>query len=238
MAGPGSHLPRAAYVAEKQGTSFNSLRLAVFGLLLLGLAGIVSAPGSYDPNEHLLKVIKLVGAFGMVTGLLYFGQPQDIQRDRDFISSLTFRGRVLGGCRPAGQSGILTGLIHRSPGRRHCELDTHDRACRTPDRSRARCSLWNRHRTWTRYCTRKWLVVLPLIAIDVYSMRYSASLTAVFAFLFCFDDHVCFRESIQVLLSGVVAGALVMGMGMQFLAVLWVLLTSDWPLCTKLRATI
>src|ERR1700722_5862381 len=59
------------FARDEEGVSFGSLRLALIGVALLTLAGVISAPGSFDPYEHTLKIIKLVGAFSLTIGLAY-----------------------------------------------------------------------------------------------------------------------------------------------------------------------
>jgi hypothetical protein len=216
---PGVILLALPYAVEKQGTSFSSLRLAVFGLLLLGLAGIVSAPGSYEPSEHLLKVIKLVGAFGMVIGVSYILANRKIFSVIEILYLLAFSAAACSAVAVLqGRGGILIGLIHRSGGAgvsitswaRMTGLAEHPIEAGLVAAYGVVISLG------LGIATRKWLVLLPLIAIDIYSMRYSASLTAVFAFLLASMTMCIFARAYSVLLSGVAAGALVMSMAMAF----------------------
>jgi hypothetical protein len=64
--------------------------------------------------------------------------------------------------------------------------------------------------------TRKWLVALPLIAINAYSMRYSASLTAVFGFALASVALCLYTKSYKVLFSGVAIGALTVAAVLAF----------------------
>jgi hypothetical protein len=56
--------------------------------------------------------------------------------------------------------------------------------------------------------TRKWRAALPMIAINAYSMRYSASLTAVFGFALASLTLCLYTKSFKVLFSGFAIGAL------------------------------
>jgi len=55
--------------------------------------------------------------------------------------------------------------------------------------------------------TRKWLIALPMIAINAYSLRYSASLTALLGFALASLTLCLYTKSFKVLFSGFAIGA-------------------------------
>jgi hypothetical protein len=99
------------YVPKDRGVPVSEFRLAVSGIGLLALAGIVSLYSSFDPIEHIVKVIKLVVALGAVVGLSYVVVNRKILTVVDVISLLCIAATACSGvCILQGGLGLLTGL--------------------------------------------------------------------------------------------------------------------------------
>jgi hypothetical protein len=194
--------------AEK-GAPLGSFKLAGAGLALLAIAGSISSPSSFDAVEHILKVCKLFAAFALIIGLSYALANRRIYNLTEILYLLCLSATA---CSLVaifqGQFGILTGLIPRD--------------------SAGGIHLWTRMTGLAEHAieagvvssygfvvglglalhTRKWFVTLPMIAINAYSMRYSASLTAVFGFALASLTLCLYTRSFKVLFSGFAIGSL------------------------------
>jgi len=194
--------------AEK-GVPLGSFKLAGASLALLAIAGSISSPSSFDAVEHILKVGKLLSAFALIIGLSYALANRKIYNLTEVLYLLCFSATA---CSLVailqGQFGILTGLIPRDSGggiqmwTRMTGLAEH------PIEAGVVSSYGFVVGLGLALHTRKWLLALPMIAINAYSMRYSASLTAVFGFAFASLALCLYTKSFKVLFSGFAIGAL------------------------------
>ncbi len=193
----------------EQGTPLESFKLAGASLALLAIAGIISSQSSFNSVEHILKVSKLLGAFALLIGLSYALANRKIYNVVELLYLLCLSATACSLVATLqGQFGILTGLIPRDAGggieswMRMTGLAEH------PIEAGVVSSYGFVIGLGLALHTRKWLIVLPMIAINAYSMRYSASLTAVFAFALASLALCLYTKSFKVLFSGFVVGAL------------------------------
>jgi hypothetical protein len=193
---------------KEEGVPLASFKLAGCGLALLAFAGIISSQSSFDPNEHVLKVVKLIGAFALMIGLAYVLANRKIF---NIVEALYLLCLSAAACSLVailqGQLGILTGLIPRSGAvedwTRMTGLAEH------PIETGIIAAYGIAIGLGLGLHIRKWRMLFFLIAIDVYSMRYSASLTAVFAFLIASVVLCLHAKAYKLLFLGGATGALV-----------------------------
>ncbi len=194
---------------SEKGIPLGSFKLASAGLALLAIAGIISSPSSFDAVEHILKVSKLLGAFALVIGLSYALANRKIYNTVEVLYLLCLSATA---CSLVailqGQFGILTGLIPRDVGRGIESWTRMTGLAEHPIEAGVVSSYGFIMGLGLALHTRKWRVALPMIAINAYSMRYSASLTAVFGFALASLTLCLYTKSFKVLFSGFAIGAL------------------------------
>jgi hypothetical protein len=191
---------------DGKGVTLGSLRLALTGIALLTIAGIISAPGSFDPYEHILKVIKLVGAFSLTIGVAYVLASRNVLTVFQSLFLLCLSAAASSAVAILqGAAGILTGLIPRTmeTGSRMTGFAEH------PLETGLITVFGIVIALGLAMHTRKWLVFLVLIAVDIYSLKYSASLTAVFTFLFASLALCWYAKAYKIILTGAVIGAFI-----------------------------
>jgi hypothetical protein len=194
---------------QEEGVPLASFTLAGCGLALLAFAGIISSQSSFDPVEHVLKVAKLISAFLLIIGLGYVLANRKIF---NIVEVLYLFCLSAGACSLVavlqGQLGILTGLIPRSG-----EIEDWTRMtglAEHPIETGIIAGYGITIGLGLGLYLRKWRMLFFLIAIDVYSMKYSASLTAVFAFLAGSVVLCLHAKAYKQLFLGGATGALVM----------------------------
>ena len=190
------------YTPKERGAPFSSFRLATYGIVALAFAGILSAAPSYDSNEHLQRVIHLTVALAGIIGLAYVLVNRKILTVTEALSVLCLSAAASSAvCILQGQFGILTGLIPDNPGG---------------------VKPWTRMVGLTEWpieagqvsdfgviigmglaiYTRKSLLFLLPIVVNLYSLSYSASLTAVFALLIAFGLMCLYAKTYKPMLYG------------------------------------
>jgi hypothetical protein len=193
---------------KEEGVALASFTLAGCGLALLAFAGIISSQSSFDPTEHVLKVAKLIGAFALMIGLAYVLANRKIFNTVEVLYLLCLSAAACSLVAVLqGQLGILTGLIPRSG-----EIEDWTRMtglAEHPIETGIIADYGVAIGLGLGLYIRKWRMLFFLIAIDVYSMRYSASLTAVFAFLIASVVLCLYAKAYKLLFLGGTTGALV-----------------------------
>jgi hypothetical protein len=195
----------------EKGVPLESFKLAGAGLAVLAVAGIISSQSSFDAVEHVLKVTKLLGAFALIIGLSYTLANRKIYNVVEILYLLCLSATACSLVAVLqGQFGILTGLIPRESGGGGIESWTRMTGlAEHPIETGVVSSYGFIIGLGLGLYTRKWLVILPMIAISAYSMRYSASLTAVFGFALASLALCLYTNSYKVLFSGFAMGVLV-----------------------------
>src|SRR5882672_8547028 len=195
---------------KEEGVPLASFKLAGCGVALLAFAGIISSQSSFDPVEHVLKVSKLVATFGLMIGLTYVLANRKIFTIVEGLYLLCLSAAV---CSLVailqGQLGILTGLIPRSG---EGEIESWTRMtglAEHPIETGAVAAYGIAIGLGLGLYLRKRWVLFFLIAVDAYSMRFSASLTAVFAFLTASVVLCLYAKAYKLLFFGGATGALV-----------------------------
>jgi hypothetical protein len=193
----------------EKGVSLGSFKLAGAGLALLAIAGSISSPSSFDSFEHVLKVSKLFSAFALIIGLSFALANRKIYNLTEVLYLLCASATVCSLIATLqGQFGILTGLIPRdSAGGIHLWTRMTGLA-EHPIEAGVVSSYGFIVGLGLMIHNRNWRVLLPMVAINAYSMRYSASLTAVFGFALASLTLCLYTRSFKVLFSGVCVGAL------------------------------
>jgi hypothetical protein len=195
--------------SPKEDIPLGSFKLAGAGLALLAVAGIISSPSSFDPIEHILKVTKLLGAFALIIGLGYVLVNRKIYNLVEVLYLLCLSATA---CSLVailqGQFGILTGLIPRDAGSGIESWTRMTGLAEHPIEAGMISSYGFVMGLGLALHARKWLVAIPLIAINAYSMRYSASLTAVFGFTLASLALCLYTKAYRVLFSGIALGSL------------------------------
>jgi hypothetical protein len=194
---------------KEQGVTLASFKLAGCGLALLTLAGIISSQSSFDAIEHILKVGKLIAAFLLTIGLAYVLANRKIF---NIVEALYLLCLSAAACSLVailqGQLGILTGLIPKSG---EAAVESWSRMtglAEHPIESGIVAAYGIAIGLGLGLYLRKWRLLLFFIAIDAYSMRFSASLTAVFAFLISSVILCVYGKAYKLLFFGGAAGAL------------------------------
>jgi hypothetical protein len=194
---------------KEQGVTLGEFKLAGCGLALLTFAGIISSQSSFDAIEHILKVGKLLAAFILTIGLAYVLANRKIFNVVEVLYLLCLSAAA---CSLVailqGQLGILTGLIPKTGDAveswtRMTGLAEH------PIETGIVAAYGIAIGLGLGIHIRKWWMLFLLIAIDAYSMRFSASLTAVFAFLIASVVLCVYAKAYKVIFLGAAAGALV-----------------------------
>jgi len=198
------------YSPPEEGTHLAAFRLAGAGVALLMFAGIVSSLSSFDPAEHIVKVSKLVGAFMLTIGVSYVLANRKIYNLTEVLYLLALSAAA---CSLVailqGQLGILTGLIPRG-GEGGIESWTRMTGlAEHPIEAGIVSSYGFLISIGLGIYTRKWRLMILMIAINAYSMRFSASLTAVFAVVVASFVLCLYAKTYKIMLAGLAIGPLV-----------------------------
>lgn len=174
----------AALLCRRTGSSAaapGSLKLPLIGIGLLLLGGYLALTTCPDTEEHIQKVTVLVLAFTAMAGLGWVFADRGIFRVTEILALLCLSGSISSGVAILqGRLGMFVGLMPakveawgRMSGLTQHPLEAGSVAAFA---AALALGLMIYKKGWTRP-----LFVL-LAALNIYSMEYSASLTAVFAF--------------------------------------------------------
>jgi hypothetical protein len=203
-----------AHKPTNAGVSFASFKLATVSIALLALAGVISYSSSNDSYEHILRIVNLVVALGGITGLAYVLANRKIFSVTEALFLLCLSASISSAVSIVqGRFGILTNIIPTaSTGindwTRMTGLAEH------PIETGVSSAFGIVLALGLGIYTRKWVVYLPLIALNVYSLEYSASLTALLAFLFASTVSCFFARAYKILWVGLIVG--IFGMTLAF----------------------
>jgi hypothetical protein len=193
----------------EKGVPLGSFKLLGAGLAVLAIAGVISSPSSFDAVEHILKVSKLLGAFALIVGLSFALANRKIYNLDEILYLLCLSATASSLVAVLqGQFGILTGLIPRDAAGGIQSWTRMTGLAEHPVEAGVVSSYGFIIGLGLALHTRKWRAALPMIAINAYSMRYSASLTAVFGFVLATLTLCLYTKSFKVLFSGFAIGAL------------------------------
>jgi hypothetical protein len=191
------------YAPKERGIPFRSLALATSGVALLALAGIISVGTSYDSYEHIQKVFKLVFALAGIVGLAYVVDNRKILSVSEALSLLFVSASVSSAvCIIQGQFGILTNLLLKA-GPRVEEWDRMTGLTEYPIEAGEVSDFGVMIGFGMALHTRKWYFCLPLIAVNLYSLTASASLTAVFVLGAAFIAVCTYAKAYKAMCYGV-----------------------------------
>lgn len=203
------------YVPDSFGTSIGSFRLAITGLACLCAAGIVSVVSSQDPSEHAMRLLYLVTALVAIVGLAYvLVNRQLLSRDAALfllcISATINSAFVI----MQGQFGLFMNLIYGD------RIETWTRMtglAEHPLESGYASTFGVILALGLAIHTRKWLYCLPALLINLYAIKYSASLTALLGLFVSATATCLIAKSYKPLAIGlpllVLAGAYAFSIG-------------------------
>jgi hypothetical protein len=193
-----------AYKPKIRGPELDSFKLVFAGLAIMTLAYVISAPSSYDPVEHLEKVAKLLAAFLLVIGLSYVLANRRILTTMEIFYLLAFSSVMCSFVAILqGQFGILTGLIPQSdPG---ADVSRTTGLAEHPIEAGCVAAYGAVLAIGIGILRRKWWLVGVMLAIDAYSMKFSASITAVLGFVTAATSLCLYTRAYKALLVGIVA---------------------------------
>lgn len=192
------------YLPKERGAPFSSYALATIGMGLLALAGIISVAPSGDSIQHIMKVVKLSVAISGIIGLAYVLENRKLLSITEALLLLCLSATASSVvCILQGKFGILTKIMPRDL---------------------AQVQSWTRMSGLTEHpieagiasCfgiiialglgmyTHRWWIYVPLMAVGVYSLTESASLTAVFALVIAFGCVALYARAYKALVVGVI----------------------------------
>jgi hypothetical protein len=195
------------YVPKERGVPASEFALGFAGVGLLAFAGIISLYSSFDPLEHIVKVVKLVVALGAVVGLSYVLVNRRILTVVDVLSLLCVAATVCSGvCILQGGLGMLTGLrpvateiadTTRMTGLAEHPLEAGEIAAFGIVMSLG----------MVFYTGKKFRYIL-LLAVNLVSMKYSASLTSFLSFGVAVAAFCLYVKAYRLLTVGAIVGTL------------------------------
>jgi O-antigen ligase len=200
------------YKPQRAGPGLDAFTLALAGLALLTLAGVISSPSSFGPVEHMGKVLRLVGAFVLVIGLSYVLTNRRILTTMQVFYLLALSGAACSAVAILqGQFGVLSGLIPQpDPGSditRMTGLAEHPIECGIVAAYSAAIA------AGIGIVRRKWLVAAVIVATDVYSMKFSASITSILAFMVGTGFLCVYAKAYRILFTGTAVGIIALIVG-------------------------
>jgi len=194
------------YHPKERGIGLASFRLAIAGIFFLIFGGMISIPSSSNDFDHITKVIKLVVALSGMIGLAYLAVNRKILSIQESLKLLALSASISSLiCLLQGQFGILASIVpDTSLGieewTRFTGFAEHPIEMGITSAFGAAISLG------LAIETRKWLSFGLLVAINVVALKFSASLTSVFA-LFASCAIVCWMtKSYKIMIAAGVAG--------------------------------
>jgi len=194
-----------AYKPQIRGPGLDAFKLVIAGLVVLTLAYVISSPSSHDPVEHVEKVARLLAAFLLVVGLSYVLANRRILTTMEIFYLLAFSSVA---CSLVailqGQLGILSGIMPRTDP--SADITRMTGLAEHPIEAGDVAAYGAVIAIGIGIVRRKWLVVVGMLAIDAYSMKYSASITAVLGFVTGTTLLCLYTKAYKVLVCGIVAG--------------------------------
>jgi hypothetical protein len=193
------------YAPKEKGASLSGFRLACAGIAVLGLGGIVSVGSSYDPYEHLSKVIKLAIALSGIVGLTYVLANRKIVTLTAALTVLCVSATTSSAiCLLQGKFHILTGLIPKDllP-KGVMAWSRMTGLAEGPIEAGEVADFGTIIAIGLAIYTRRWILLLPLIAINLYSFTESASLTALLALIVAFGALCAYAKTYKLMIYGI-----------------------------------
>ena len=191
-----------AYTPKERGAPFSAYALATFGIALLTLAGVISVAPSGDSIQHILKVWKLAVALSGIVGLAYVLENRRILSITEALVLLCLSASANSVvCILQGQFGILTSIMPKDLA--HVEAWTRmSGLAEHPIESGIASCFGVVIALGLGMQTRQWWIFLPLMAVGIYSLTESASLTAVFALVIAFTSVALYAKAYKALVLG------------------------------------
>jgi hypothetical protein len=197
------------YHPKEPGIGLDTFRLAIIGVAISAFAGVISTPASFDPYEHILKVLKLVGAFVLVVGLAYVLTNRKILTTVELFYLLALSSAVCSFVAILqGQFGMLLGLLPKADNETVTNLSRMTGLAGHPIETGIISAYGAVIALGIGIYTRRWLFIAMMIAIDIYSMKFSASITAFFACLTAITAVCIYTKKYHLLVGGFVASVL------------------------------
>lgn len=171
----------APYKPKERGAPLRSFNIAIAGVALFVLAALTSVFSSRAPIEHIIKAAKVSLALTAMIGIVYLLQNRKIFSIGEALTLLCISASISSFvCILQGHFGILAQLIPDSENgvqewARMTGLAQH------PIEAGYVSSFGTVIALGMALHTRRWFFYLPLGLINIYSLRFSASLTALFA---------------------------------------------------------
>lgn len=191
-----------AYTPAERGAPLSAYSLAIGGILLLLLAGIISVAPSGDSIQHLAKLIKLTVALSGILGLAYLLANRRLLSSTEALTLLCLSASANSMvCILQGRFGMFTHLIPAESGRieawsRMTGLTEH------PIESGVASCFGIILAIGLGMQKRAWWIFFPLVLIGLVSLTESASLTAVFALGVAFLAAGIFARAYRTLIAG------------------------------------
>jgi len=203
------------YLPKERGPKIGAFALALCGVGFLAVAGVISYPSSNEPMEHLQKVATLVIALSGIIGMSFVLVNRKI---------FTPTGALLLLCVSATGSSfvaILQGRLHMLMGLipyvTRMESSTRMTGlCEHPIETGITAAFGAVIGFGLLLHTRKWLLLLPLIAVNALSMIYSASLTAVLALLISGLAYCVYAKAYRALAVTSILGVVVVAGALSY----------------------
>jgi hypothetical protein len=201
----GAALP---YRVQDRALSFSKFELPAAGIWLLAVGGVLSFFSASDVLEHLLKVFALLLAFCMMLAFVYVLASKKIFNFAEALSLIVASGAISSAVVILqGRFGILTSLVPDTPyGVQAWSRLTIEAGTTSALTVVIALGLAIRSRRWLLY-------LLPVL-LGVYSLKYSASLTANLALVVGICAVCLYSRAYSVLLVCIVGGSAVMSIAL------------------------
>jgi len=203
------------YLPKERGPSLGALSLALAGIGLLAFAGVISYPSSNDPMQHLQKIAYLIIALGGIIGVSYVLVNRKIFTTNEALFLLCASATC------SSLMAILQGRFHMFMGIipyiTRMESSTRMTGlCEHPIETGITAAFGAVIGFGLAMHTRKWLVYLPLVALNALSMIYSASLTAVLAMLMGGFAYCIYTKAYRALVVTSMIGVVLVGGALSY----------------------
>jgi hypothetical protein len=194
-----------SYLPKARGPGLKWFSLAIAGVGCLALAGVTSYPSSNDPTGHLLKVVNLVVALGGIVGLSYVLANRKIFSVVEAIVLLCLSATISSAVALLqGRFGMLRGII---PVIAEINISTRMTGlCEHPIEAGIAAAFGVILALGLAFHTRRWLACIPLMAVNLLSLMYSASLTAVIALVLGTLACCMYLRAYKFLIIAVIVG--------------------------------
>jgi hypothetical protein len=171
----------ACFGGKEKNVSYAAFGWPSLGILLFSVAGIFSMAFSSDTTDHVEKVVKVLLALSMMLCFAFVLPRKKIFSIVEVLALLALSGAIHSVvCILQGRFGIFTGLIPVASGGLE-EWNRMTGLAEHPIEAGYISAFSAVIAVGLVIHTRKWFLCLLIIAIDLYSLKYSASLTATFA---------------------------------------------------------